>query len=79
MQGTAPLTDDTMDMPADNLVMALEACIANDAGARRNAPLRRNHIFFFDAPVGLLLTIDRDLGQCSWLNVPVAAFTRFYE
>jgi nitroreductase len=41
--------------------------IAKGDHARMNAQLRRNHVFF-DAPVGLLFTIDRDLGLGSWLD-----------
>lgn len=41
--------------------------IARGDGARMNAQLRRNHVFF-GAPVGLLFTIDRDLGLGSWLD-----------
>ena len=41
--------------------------IAKGDGGRMNAQLRRNHSFF-GAPVGLLFTIDRDLGLGSWLD-----------
>lgn len=41
--------------------------IAKGDQAAMLAQLRRNHLFF-DAPVGLLLTIDRDLATGSWLD-----------
>jgi nitroreductase len=41
--------------------------IAKGDSARTIAQLRRNHLFF-DAPVALLFTIDRDLGLGSWLD-----------
>ncbi len=41
--------------------------IAKGDSARAIAQLRRNHLFF-DAPVALLFTIDRDLGLGSWLD-----------
>jgi nitroreductase len=41
--------------------------IAKGDSARMFAQLKRNHVFF-GAPVGLLFTIDRDLGLGSWLD-----------